>query len=232
MAYYGGLNKFTDELKLNEMFLRRIIIFIIFLIPLASNSQTFKSYGFITGYSFKENGWSKPDTFSYYYHDKAYINSITFGLFGEFFSYKYNSTFCDLTIKAREFWFEYDLGNISDAQNVKNTLWYLSLAISEKLKFDSGRWSTYLLGGVRADMMISKNIQKDFQDVFEQSKSVLFGTTVGIGFAKRFSRFLRISFDLYYNYDLTKMYKSSSGEVQLKSLGFRIGIGPFNPAEK
>jgi len=198
--------------------------------PGVLQSQDFKSYGLFTGLTFRETGWNSPDTFSSYYHDKAYINSITVGAFGEFFSYKYNSTICHLTLKLREFQFEYDLGSVSET--VKNRLLYVDVSVAEKLKFDFKRWSTYVFGGVRADLVFSKSIQKDFQNVFEDSKPILLGTTLGVGFGKIFSGFFRLSFDFYYNYDLTKMNNTGRGEVQLKSFGFRIGIGPVNPASK
>jgi len=184
------------------------------------------------GLSFHDEGWSKPDTFSHYYHDKVYISTYRFGLYGEFLSTKFLSTTADLSIKYRKYFFEYDLGNINDARDVDNYSYIISLSAYEKIKYDFDRWSIYTFGGFRSDFRITKSISKDFQNVFEDSKAVLLGTTAGVGFAKRISRFWRISFDVYYDYDLTKMYESSTGYVRNSSIGLRVGFGPYNPANK
>jgi len=210
----------------------KFIILLLFLSPLIINSQTFKSYGLNFGTTFHEEGWEKPDTFSYYYHDKVYISTYTIGLYGEFLAKKYVSTIVNASFRARQYFFEYDLVDISEAMEVKNTLYFATLSVTEKLKFDFDRWSIYTFGGFKADYQISKSIDKDFQNVFDGSKQFLLGTTAGIGFAKRIAKFWRVSFDLYYDYDITKMYESSNGYVRNQGFGFKIGFGPYNPANK
>ena len=212
--------------------MRKILLVLILLLPLCARSQTFKSYGLGFGLSFYDNGWSKPDTFSYYYHDKVYISTYNFGVFGEFLASRFLSTTVNVSLKYRKYFFEYDLGNISDAREVDNSFYIISLAAYEKIKYDFDRWSIYAFGGLKTDFRISKSISRDFQNVFANSESVIPGVTAGVGFAKRISRFWRISFDIYYDYDLTKMYESSTGYVRNNSIGLRIGFGPFNPANK
>ena len=138
----------------------------------------------------------------------------------------------DLSLRFRKYFFEYDLVNIGDAAEVNNSMVFTTLSVYEKFRIDFDRWSFYVFGGVRADYRLSNSIEKDFQNVFIDSKSFLFGTTAGIGFAKRIARFWRLSFDVYYDYDLTKMYESSIGNVRNNGVGFKIGFGPFNPKNK
>jgi hypothetical protein len=184
------------------------------------------------GFSLHDNGWSKPDTFGFYYHDKVYISTYHFGLYGEFLSTRFLSTMTDLSVVFKKYFFEYDLGNVNDAREVNNSSYLIRLSVYEKLKFDFDRWSIYTFGGLRSDFRLNKSIEKDFQNVFADSKSLLLGTTAGVGFGKRISRFWRISFDIYYDYDLTKMYESSNGYVRNSSIGLRIGFGPYNPANR
>ena len=212
--------------------MRKILFVLILFLPLFAQSQTFKSYGLNFGYSFYDNGWSNPDTFSYYYHDKVYISTYQFGVYGEFLASKFYSTNVNLSFKHRKYFFEYDLGNISDPQEVDNSFSIISLSAYEKIKYDFDRWSIYVFGGLKTDFRISKSVSKDFQGVFAGSDAMIPGITAGAGFAKRISRFWRISFDVYYDYDLTKMYESSTGYVRNNSIGIKIGFGPYNPANK
>lgn len=211
---------------------RKIIITLFFLLPLFTSTQTFKSYGLSIGTTLHESGWSNPDTFSYYYHDKVYISSINMGIYGEFLSFSNASTMIDLQLKVRQYFFEYDLGSPEDAKEVENNLYFITLGITEKLRVDFDRWSIYGFGGVRFDTRISSSIEKDFPDVFAESKPFLIGTTAGVGFSKRVSRFWRVSFDFFYDYDLVKMYESPNGYIRNQGFGVKVGFGPFNPKKK
>jgi hypothetical protein len=212
--------------------LKKLIVVLFLLLPLITYSQLFKSYGLQFSSSFENTGWSHPDTVSKYYHDKAYIANYNFGVYGEFLAKKYISTLVNVDLRFRFLHFEYDLGNVADAQMVHNAITYADFSVCEKLKYDKDPWSVYLFGGIKSDIEIHRNIEKDFQNVFNDSKKLLFGVTTGVGFAKRFFKFWRLSFDIYYNHDLTKMYQSGLGKVQLDEFGFKLGIGPYNPATK
>lgn len=204
----------------------------VLLLPLFTHSQTFKSYGLDFGYNLYDNGWSKPDTFSNHYHDKVYISTYHLGVYGEFLATRFLSTTVNLSLKYRKYFFEYDLGLSSGAMEIDNYFYMIGLTAYEKVKFDFDRWSLYVFGGPKVDLRISKSINKDFQNEFVNSKSVIPGITSGIGFAKRISRFWRISLDVYYDYDLTKMIETPTGYVRNNSVGLRIGFGPYNPAKR
>lgn len=212
--------------------MRKYFIALILLAPIFIHSQTFKSYGLRTGYSIESSGWEDPDTLGNNYHNKTYITVFNLGLYGEFFAFKNFNTIVDLGYKWRQYFFQYDQGNVNDIRDIRNSFSYITLSVSEKIKFDSDRWSFYVYGGLKSDLQLSKSTEKDIQDVFDKSESLLFGTTAGIGFAKRFSKFWRISFDVYFERDFNKMYKSSSGFVRNQEIGLRIGVGPYNPANK
>jgi hypothetical protein len=212
--------------------LKKYCTVFILLVPIILNSQTFKSYGLRTGYSLESSGWEHPDTLGNNYHNKAYISAFNVGLYGEFFAVKNLNTIVDIGYKWRQYFFQYDLGNANDVRDIRNSLSYITLSVSEKIKFDSDRWSIYAYGGLKSDYQIGKSTEKDIQNVFEDSKSFLFGATGGVGFAKRFSKFWRISFDIYFEKDLNKMYESGFGHVQNQEIGLRVGIGPYNPANK
>jgi len=154
------------------------------------------------------------------------------GLYGEFLNKKNFSTLVEASFRVRHYFFEYDLDTTSVPMEVKNTLYFTTLSVKEKIRFDFDRWSIYAFAGFKADYRISKSIDKDFQNVFEDSKPFLVGTTAGIGFAKQIARYWRVSFDLYYDYDLTKMIETSNGFTRNEGFGFKIGFGPFNPAKK
>lgn len=205
---------------------------LILLAPIINNSQTFKSYGLRTGYSLESSGWENPDTLGNNYHNKAYISAFNIGFYGEFLAVKNFNTVIDLGYKWRQYFFQYDLGNVNDVRDIRNSMSFVTLSVSEKIKFDSDRWSIYIYGGLKSDLQLSKSTERDIQNIFESSKSFLIGTTAGVGFAKRFSKFWRISFDVYLERDLNKMYESSSGFVRNQEIGLRIGVGPYNPANK
>jgi hypothetical protein len=212
--------------------LKRIIPVLFFLLPLIAQAQTFKSYGLNFGTTFENFGWTHPDTSYHSYHEKPHTATYFFGIFGEFFSKKYYSTKVDLAVRSRQYTFEYDVNNPNGAGEPKNTIDYLTLTVSEKLRLDINAWSFYLFGGIRGDFQFHKSIGQDFQNVFGGSKSVLFGLNTGVGIAKRFSKFWRVSFDLYYDPDILKLYNSSLGNVRNSEFGFKFGIGLYNPANK
>ena len=138
----------------------------------------------------------------------------------------------DVDLGFRFFHFQLDNGNINNVTAVHNQITFANISIFEKLKYDSDPWSVYLFGGVKANIEIKRSIDRDFSNIFSGSKPVIFGLTSGIGLAKRFFRFWRVSFDIYYNHDLTKMYTSNLGNIQLNEFGFKLGVGPYNPATK
>lgn len=213
--------------------MKKYIILLLVITPLLIHSQTFKSYGLYGGYSFDGKGWENPDTIGSYYHNKVFIKSINLGAYGEFLSKKHFSTMVDVGLKFRQYHFEYDNPpNPDDARLIDNTMYYITAAVYEKFKMDIDKWSLYLYGGINTGIRFNKSVEKDIQDIFENSKSFNAGTTAGIGFRKRIARFLSISFDLYYERDFTKMYESSSGFIRNSEIGFKIGLGPFNPASK
>jgi len=211
---------------------KKYLAVLFLLLPLLIQSQTFKSYGIKTGHSFDASGWEHPDTLGNNYHNKAYISTFSMGLFGEFFGQKYFNGMIDLGYKWRQFFFQYDLGNPNDNRDIRNAFNYFTLAITEKVKVESGRWNVHMYAGVKTELMFSKNIERDIQNIFENSKSLLYGFTAGAGFSKRFSQFWRISFDVYFERDLTKMYESNTGFIRNQEIGVKIGVGPYNPAKK
>ena len=139
----------------------------------------------------------------------------------------------DIGLKFRNYHFEYDTPpNPDDARLIDNSMYYITASVYEKIKMDFDRWSVYLYGGLKTGIRFNKSIDKDIQDIFETSKEFNAGKTAGIGFRKRIARFLSISFDIYYDRDFTKLYESNSGFIRNSEIGFKIGLGPFNPATK
>lgn len=218
--------------KIHFNTLRKYFFLLILLCPLFSYSQTYKSYGLKFGYSLHENGWNSPDTLGYAYHNKVYIYTAYAGAYGEFFGKKYFNTMVDAALRVRQFFFQFDRASGTQASNERTDSWYFTLAVSEKLKYDYRNWSFYVYAGLKGDVRIHNGVANDFQDVFNNSKSFIFGATSGIGFAKGISKFWRISFDIYYEPDISNTYSSTHGILRTNEIGFKVGFGPFNPANK
>ncbi len=212
--------------------MKKYFVVLFLIIPLVVNSQTYKSYGLKFGYTLNENGWNSPDTQGYAYHNKAYISTVYIGAYGEFFGKKFFNTQVDAAIRVRQYFFQYDKSIVNPPSNERTDSYMFSLAVSEKLKYDFKDWSFYVTGGLKGDVVVHNSIANDFQDVFNNSKTLLFGATTSIGFAKAISKFWRISFDIYYEPDISKTFSSSTGSVRINELGFKVGFGPFNPASK
>jgi len=213
--------------------LKKYIILLCTLAPLLLQAQSFKSYGLTTSFTLAASGWENPDTLGNYYHNKAYINTFTLGTYGEFLNKKYYSTMIDVLFKWRRYYFQYDLTpSPSQARMINNDMYFLSLAVYEKIKYDNGRWSAYVFGGIRANIRYKNSIEYDIQRIFENSNASSAALTAGIGFRKRIEKFFSISADIYYDMDFSKMYESAGGYVRNSEIGIRIGFGPFNPANK
>jgi len=212
--------------------LKKYLFALFLLIPLISYSQTYKSYGLKFGYTLHENGWNSPDTQGYAYHNKAYMYSAYIGAYGEFFGKKYFNTMVDAAIRVKQFFFQYDKSPVNPPANERTDSWYFTLAVSEKLKYDYENWSFYVYGGLKGDVKLHNSVANDFQDVFNNSNTFIFGATSGIGLSKGISKFWKISFDIYYEPDITNTFSSAKGIVRTNEIGFKIGVGPFNPGNK
>jgi hypothetical protein len=212
--------------------LKKYILVLILLLPGALYSQLFKSYGINFSYSLQSAGWQHPDTISISYHDKPYISRFNAGITAEFFSKKYYSTLCGLSGGVKYYYFEYDVNNPNGPQYVHNDITMLTLSVAEKLRYDLKVWSFYLYGGLKLDYQFHRSLEQDFESEFGNSSPVILGATAGIGFAKGFSKFWRITFDIYYNPDITKMINAPAGSVRNSELGFKLGLGLYNPVNR
>jgi len=212
-----------------------IIIFIICLCTLQTNSQNFSDsekiilyngLGGIVGRTINNYGWEHPDT----YLSKAYQGpktmTIEFSAYGEMLYNRFYSSIIKIGYCEREYSFNFDeknsAGEIVGTKTMIEDIHFLRFSAAEKLKYDIPHYSFYLYAGLRYDLQIAKSVDDDFMNVLGHNSS--YGLTSGIGLEFNFSG-CAVFFEYYYNPDFKKTYSSPDGYVRNTEIGILVGIG-------
>jgi hypothetical protein len=211
------------------------------ILSILKNSETefrvFNEIGFKVGFTLNEYGWYHPDPFIANAYNHPDISTISVSAYGDFFKFKSFSTLLDAGFLLRGSKFEYDAvdnyGNVIGVKTASNTVYLMSLSLSEKLQYNIKSWEFYAYAGGRGNFTIGKSIEPNFQNVFNNSKTSVFGLTTGIGAGLHPGKKGIIYIELYYNPDFTRTYSSEFGYNKNEEYGIKLGVGfNFKKGEK
>lgn len=210
------------------------IIFIIMLFPVLLSAQGFKALGGKTGFTFIHAVWDVNDpAINRFYPEKPAFYNAYLGIYGEFLSKKTFSTCIDLSYHLTDYRFEYTMydkyGQSMGTSKIRNSVQYISLQVKEKIRYgrDLGP-NYYAFAGPRIELEFSKNVDKDFTSVFNNTNKVVVGYNAGGGFSWNFKTFQLLG-EIFWHGDVLKTYSSGNGKILNNSLGFVIGAGLYVP---
>jgi hypothetical protein len=206
------------------------VFFVLFLFPSILPAQNFISAGGRIGYTVYNSVWdlSDPDIIKFYPGKPKFYNSFV-GLYGEFFGRKSFSTCAEISYHNTSYTFQYDMknstGDIIGTNKINSTVQYISILVQEKIKYGKKKGpNIYLKAGPRVEFQIKKNIDKDFQNVFNNAKTVIFGYTLTGGTAWNFPAF-QIAAECFWHGDIIKTYSSVYGKILNNAFGISLSAG-------
>lgn len=193
------------------------------------HAQSFKGVGARLGWTIKGYGWNVNDeNINKFYPGGASVDEPWLGIYGEFLSKKHYNTLVEFGYRNVSFDFDYNTldehGNKTGTETIKNYAGYVSLALSEKIKYDINSWSFYALNGLKIGFETEENMDMDFKNTLSNLKKTTFGYIGGVGSSKSFNHFL-ISLDFLFETDFNKVYNSPTGYIRKSGFGFRVGLG-------
>jgi len=207
-----------------------IILLLLVITPSLLHSQKFISAGGRIGYAFYNSIWDlqDPDVTKFYSNEPKFYNSYL-GVYGEFFGKNSISTCADISYHNTSYTFEYDMknntGEVTGTNKINSTIQYISVLVQEKIKYGKEKGpQVFFKAGPRVEFQIKKNIDKDFQYIFNDANKTVFGYTLTGGAAWNFTS-LQVIAECFWHGDLTKIYSSGFGKLQNDALGVSLSIG-------
>ncbi|HJY62895.1 MAG TPA: outer membrane beta-barrel protein [Ignavibacteria bacterium] len=213
--------------------MKQLIFISLVLLPSISNSQNFIAVGGRIGYTFYNSVWDlqDPAVTNFYPNEPKFYNSYL-GVYGEFFGKKYLSTCADVSYHNTSYSFEYNMknntGEVIGTNKINTTLQYISVLIQEKIKYGKPKGpEVFFKAGPRVEFQIKKNIDKDFQYIFNDANKTVFGYTLTGGAAWNFTSFQVVA-EGFWHGDITKIYSSGFGKLQNNAFGVSLSVGWLN----
>jgi len=175
-------------------------------------------------------GWhEKPFNVSFYYediHDPPKMSDFYFGFFAEFSKHRNLATVIDIDYGGRDYTFSVTDKRNNSPTETSGTIMMLSLAVSEKLKYGTGKFTFYSFATLRCDLNIIKSGYMDFLRQYAELHSFIPGMNLGVGIS--FGKKHRVSLDIHYDFDLRNHYESTTGNIKYKGYGITLGYGFFS----
>ena len=212
-------------LKENNM--RKLFIVLLFILSISTYAQIIPSYGLKIGLGITNHSWeyeppinSKLDWDNNYgvtiraFADVAFNNIIVAeGEIG--YSQKgIRKTIPVTTVQNPD--------GIGESIDVTNKLNYLSLSLIGKIKIETDLFSPFILIGPQYNRLLSSNIAKGFEVVYDHFEKDIFSITVGLG-----SEFKIFSINalLEYRYERDINNNSKLSTIDIKNYSHTILVG-------
>jgi len=204
-------------------------IFVIILLVTFSNnikSQIISGYGLKLGPSISNQSWNYQADINLDWKNK-------FGISPRIFVDFFNFTFFELEgeIGYLQKGFEDKVPITTTTQpdgtgefmTVNNKLNYLSVSALAKFKYENEIFSPYLICGPQFNILLSKNIEKGFEVVFDRFRNNNFGLSFGAG--SEIKNILPISLLIEYRYERDFIDNYDSPNIDIKNYSHVILLG-------
>lgn len=208
--------------------MRKLFIVLLFILSISTYAQIIPSYGLKIGSGITNHSWeyeppinSKLDWDNNYgvtiraFADVAFNNIIVAeGEIG--YSQKgIRKTIPVTTVQNPD--------GIGESIDVTNKLNYLSLSLIGKIKIETDLFSPFILIGPQYNRLLSSNIAKGFEVVYDHFEKDIFSITVGLGSEfKIFS--INALLEYRYERDINNNSKLSTIDIRNYSHSILVGI--------
>jgi hypothetical protein len=208
--------------------MKRLFLVLLFIFSISTYAQITPSYGLKIGLGITNHSWEyqppingKLDWDNNYgvsiraFADVAFSN--IFGVGGEIgYSQKgIRKTIPVTTVQNPD--------GIGESINITNKLDYLSFSLMGKIKIETDLLSPYILIGPQYNRLLSSNIAKGFEIVYDHFEKDIFSITVGLG--SEFQLFsINALLEYRYERDISNSSKLSTIEIKNYSHIFLVGI--------
>jgi opacity protein-like surface antigen len=207
----------------------KLLIFLTFLFisTVSVNSQILSNFGLKAGLGISNQSWDYKDDINLEFDNKV---GIAPRVFFEFLDLSLFEMQAELGFLQKGFKEKVPIGSVTQPDgtgefiNVNNKLNYLSLSALAKLKYTIGVITPYIILGPQFNLLLSKEIDKGWEVVFDEFSKNNFGISVGIG--SDVTNVFPFTFLIEYKYERDFIDNFDSPNINIKNYShiFLVGI--------